>query len=437
MHSHTRRFTTHRFFTPNASRRLVRLMLFSIAGCLATTAAAASLPTTRDAHWITTWTASPQPLWAGDFPLPTNVPFNVWNQTLRQTARISVGGRRVRIQLSNAYGTTQLVIGAAHLALAGDGADIVNGTDRPMTFSGRRSVTIPPGAPALSDPIDLGVAALQRVSVSLYLPLPTAPSTFHWDGREAAYLVTGDQTANASIRQESTLTSRVFLSAILVDAPSATRTVVALGDSITDGAGATMDRDTRWPDFLAARLADNQVAVLNAGISGARLLQDKMGDNALARLDRDVLSQPGIAAVIVLIGINDISWNHMAFAPNDGAAEAEQLIAGYRQIIARAHARNVRVVGATLTPFEGALKDTPLMGYYSADKERVRQTVNDWIRHSGEFDGVVDFDTLLRDPAHPARLLPAYDSGDHLHPGDAGNKAMAEAVDLSVLLRRQ
>ena len=437
MHSHTRRFTTHRFFTPNASRRLVRLMLFSIAGCLATTAAAASLPTTRDAHWITTWTASPQPLWAGDFPLPTNVPFNVWNQTLRQTARISVGGRRVRIQLSNAYGTTQLVIGAAHLALAGDGADIVNGTDRPMTFSGRRSVTIPPGAPALSDPIDLGVAALQRVSVSLYLPLPTAPSTFHWDGREAAYLVTGDQTANASIRQESTLTSRVFLSAILVDAPSATRTVVALGDSITDGAGATMDRDTRWPDFLAARLADNQVAVLNAGISGARLLQDKMGDNALARLDRDVLSQPGIAAVIVLIGINDISWNHMAFAPNDGAADAEQLIAGYRQIIARAHARNVRVVGATLTPFEGALKDTPLMGYYSADKERVRQTVNDWIRHSGEFDGVVDFDTLLRDPAHPARLLPAYDSGDHLHPGDAGNKAMAEAVDLSVLLRRQ
>ena len=437
MHSHTRRFTTHRFFTPNASRRLVRLMLFSIAGCLATTAAAASLPTTRDAHWITTWTASPQPLWAGDFPLPTNVPFNVWNQTLRQTARISVGGRRVRIQLSNAYGTTQLVIGAAHLALAGDGADIVNGTDRPMTFSGRRSVTIPPGAPALSDPIDLGVSALQRVSVSLYLPHPTAPSTFHWDGREAAYLVTGDQTANASIRQESTLTSRVFLSAILVDAPSATRTVVALGDSITDGAGATMDRDTRWPDFLAARLADNQVAVLNAGISGARLLQDKMGDNALARLDRDVLSQPGIAAVIVLIGINDISWNHMAFAPNDGAAEAEQLIAGYRQIIARAHARNVRVVGATLTPFEGALKDTPLMGYYSADKERVRQTVNDWIRHSGEFDGVVDFDTLLRDPAHPARLLPAYDSGDHLHPGDAGNKAMAEAVDLSVLLRRQ
>jgi lysophospholipase L1-like esterase len=210
---------------------------------------------------------------------------------------------------------------------------------------------------------------------------------------------------------------------------------VALGDSITDGAGATMDRDTRWPDFLAARLVDKQVAVLNAGISGARLLQDKMGDNALARLDRDVLSQPGIVSVIVMIGINDISWNHMAFAPGDGAADAEQLIAGYRQLIARAHARNVRIIGATLTPFEGALKDTPLIGYYTADKERVRQSVNEWIRRGGEFDDVVDFDALLRDPAHPTRLLPAYDSGDHLHPGDAGNKVMADAVDINALWR--
>jgi lysophospholipase L1-like esterase len=210
---------------------------------------------------------------------------------------------------------------------------------------------------------------------------------------------------------------------------------VALGDSITDGAGATMDRDTRWPDFLAARLVDKQVAVLNAGISGARLLRDKMGDNALARLDRDVLSQPGIVSVIVLIGINDISWNHMAFAPGDGAADAEQLIAGYRQLIARAHARNVRIIGATLTPFEGALKDTPLIGYYTADKERVRQSVNEWIRRGGEFDDVVDFDALLRDPAHPTRLLPAYDSGDHLHPGDAGNKVMADAVDINALWR--
>jgi lysophospholipase L1-like esterase len=435
MHLPRRRAETHPFFSvPTAGRRLMHLMLFSIAGCLAITAAAPQ-PTTSDVHWITTWTASPQPLWAGDFPLPTSVPFNFWNQTLRQTARISVGGRSVRIQLSNAYGSTPLVIGAAHLALAGQGADIVDGTDRPITFSGRRSVTIPPGAPALSDPVDLGVVALQRVSVSLYLPRPTAPSTFHWDGRQAAYVVAGDQTATASITPESTLTSRVFLSAILVDAPSTTRTIVALGDSITDGAGATMDRDTRWPDFLAARLVDKQVAVLNAGISGARLLQDKMGDNALARLDRDVLSQPGIASVIVMIGINDISWNHMAFAPGDGAADAEQLIAGYRQLIARAHARNVRIIGATLTPFEGALKDTPLIGYYTADKERVRQSVNEWIRRGGEFDDVVDFDALLRDPAHPTRLLPAYDSGDHLHPGDAGNKVMADAVDINALWR--
>jgi lysophospholipase L1-like esterase len=433
MPSPTPRAATHPFFSmPTAGRRLMHLMLFSIAAGIATTSAA-SPPPTGELHWIATWTASAQPLWAGDFPLPTHVPFNFWNQTVRQTARISVGGRRVRIQLSNAYGTAPLAIGAAHLAWAGQGADIVDGTDRPITFSGRRSITIPPGAPALSDPVDLDVAARQRVSVSLYLPHPTAPSTFHWDGRQTAYVGAGDQTANASITPESTLTSRVFLSAILVDAPSTTRTVVALGDSITDGAGAAMDRDTRWPDFLAARLADKQVAVLNAGISGARLLQDKMGDNALARFDRDVLSQPGIASVIVLIGINDISWNRMAFAPDDGAAEAEQLIAGYRQLIARAHARNVRIVGATLTPFEGALKDTPLVGYYTADKERVRQSVNQWIRHGGEFDDVVDFDALLRDPAHPTRLLSAYDCGDHLHPGDAGNKVMADAVDITAL----
>jgi lysophospholipase L1-like esterase len=433
------RLMTHLFHLPAAGRRLMKLILFSVAGCLATTALAAKapLPATSDTHWVTTWTASPQPLWAGDFPLPTNVPFNFWNQTLRQTARISVGGRSVRIQLSNDYGATPLVIGAAHLALAGDGADLVNGTDRAITFSGRRSITIPPGAPALSDPIDLDVAALQRLSVSLYLPQPTAPSTFHWNGRQDAYVVAGDQTANASIKPDATSTSRVFLSAILVDAPSTTRTVVAIGDSITDGAGATMDHDTRWPDFLASRLVDKHVAVLNAGISGARLLQDKMGTNALARLDRDVLSQPGIASVIVLIGINDISWNHMAFAPADGAADAEQLIAGYRQLIARTHARNVRIIGATLTPFEGALKDTLLLGYYSVDKERVRQAVNHWIRHGGEFDAVVDFDALLRDPAQPTRLLPAYDSGDHLHPGDAGNKAMAEAVDIPALFHPQ
>ena len=384
--------------------------------------------------WITTWIASPEARWNGDFPLPTNLPFHLWDQTVRQIARVSIGGSRVRILLSNAYGTRPLKIGAADIALSGKDASIVPGSNRVLTFGGKTSVVIPPGAPMLSDPVDLDVAALSHLSVSLYLPDPTAPATFHWDARQTAYVGTGNHAAATSLKIDSTLTTRVFLAAIQVEAAPATRTVVAFGDSITDGNGATIDADARWPDFLAQRLAPHDVAVLNAGISGARVLRDKMGVNALARFQRDVLAQPGIRAVIVLMGINDIAWKDTPLALDDESTTAEDLISGYQQLIARAHARGVRIIGATLTPFEGALEDTPMRGYYNADKERVRQQVNNWIRHSGAFDAVIDFDAILRDPAHPTRLLPAYDSGDHLHPGDAGNRAMANAIDLHVLL---
>jgi len=386
------------------------------------------------ATWATTWTASPQPLWAGDFVLPTNVPYHLWNQTVRQAARVSIGGRRVRVLLSNEYGTRPLRIGVARIAGSSPDGRIVAASDRPLTFGGKTSVTIPPGAPMLSDPVELEVKALGDVTVSLYLPEPTPPSTFHWDARQTTYVGAGDQTAATVIQADTTLSTRVFLSAIQVEAAPATRTVVALGDSITDGNMSTVDGNRRWPDVLARRLSGEGVAVLNAGISGARLLQDKMGSNALARFDRDVLSQPGVAAAVVFIGINDIAWNGTAFAPSDPAARVEDLIAGYRQLIARAHTRGVRIVGATLTPFEGALQDTPMRGYYGADKERVRQAVNTWIRDGGEFDAVLDFDAVTRDPSHPARFLPAYDSGDHLHPGDAGYQAMAESIDLRALL---
>ncbi len=386
------------------------------------------------AQWIPTWTASPQPRWDGDFALPTNVPYHLWNQTVRQTARVSLGGPRIRVLLSNEYGTQPLVIGAAQVARAAKGAGVVAGSSHALTFSGKTSVTIPPGAPMLSDPVDLPVAALSNVSVSLHLPEPTPPATFHWDARQTAYVGAGDQTAATRMKHDATLTTRVFVSAIQVEAPATTRTVVAIGDSITDGNMATMDANTRWPDALAQRLAARDVAVLNAGISGARLLKDRMGENALARFDRDVLSQPGIAAVIVLLGINDIGWHGTPLGPRDGVASADDLIAGYRQLIARAHARGVRIVGATLTPFEGALADSPMRDYFNADKERVRQAVNAWMRESGEFDAVVDFDATLRDPARPARFLPAYDSGDHLHPGDAGYSAMAQVIDLDTLL---
>jgi lysophospholipase L1-like esterase len=384
--------------------------------------------------WINTWIASPEARWNGDFPLPTNLPHQLWDQTVRQVARVSIGGSRVRILLSNAYGTHPLKIGSADIALSRKDASIVPGSDRVLTFGGKTSVVIPPGAPMLSDPVDLDVAALSHLAVSLYLPDPTAPASFHWDARQTAYVGAGNQTAATSLKVDSTLTTRVFLAAIQVEAAPGTRTVVAIGDSITDGDGATMDADARWPDFLAQRLAPRDVAVLNAGISGGRMLRDKMGVNALARFQRDVLAQPGICAVIVLMGINDIAWKDTPLALSDESTTAQDLIAGYQQLIARAHARGVRIIGATLTPFEGALEDTPMRDYYSAGKERIRQQVNDWIRHSGAFDAVIDFDTILRDPAHPTRLLPAYDSGDHLHPGDVGNRIMAEAIDLHALL---
>src|SRR6185437_4268606 len=384
--------------------------------------------------WIATWIASPEARWNGDFPLPTNLPHQLWDQTVRQVARIGIGGSRVRILLSNAYGTRPLKIGAADIALSGKDASIVPGSNRVLTFGGNTTVVIPPGAPVLSDPVDLEVAALSHLAVSLYLPDPTAPATFHWDARQTAYVGAGNQIAAMSLKVDSTLTTRVFLAAIQVEAAPGTRTVVAFGDSITDGDGATIDADARWPDFLAQRMAPRDVAVLNAGISGARVLRDKMGVNALARFQRDVLAQPGIRTVIVLMGINDIAWKDTPLALADESTTAQDVIAGYEQLIARAHARGVRIIGATLTPFEGALEDTPMRGYYSLDKERIRQQINDWIRHSGAFDAVIDFDAILRDPTHPTRLRPAYDSGDHLHPGDAGNRAMAEAIDLSVLL---
>ncbi|WP_345777317.1 SGNH/GDSL hydrolase family protein [Lysobacter sp. MMG2] len=417
------------------SKRSARLAF--MAASLLTFAALAPLHATQAPQptWIPTWTASPQPRWDGDFALPTNLPFQFWNQTVRQTARVSLGGKRVRVLLSNEYGTTPLVIGAAHVTKAGKDATIVAGSDRALTFGGKSSVTIPAGAPMLSDPVELDVAPLTEVSISLHLPEPTAPATFHWDARQTSYVGAGDQTAAVKFKHDTTLTTRVFVSAVLTEATPGARTVVAIGDSITDGNMATMEANTRWPDALAQRLAPRNVAVANAGISGARLLRDRMGLNALARFDRDVLAQPGVSSVIVLLGINDIGWHGTPLGPDEPIASADELIAGYRQLIARAHAHGVRIVGGTLTPFEGALQDTPMRGYFSLDKERVRQAVNAWIRDSGEFDAVVDFDAITRDPANPRRFLPAYDSGDHLHPGDAGYRAMAQAIDLDALLR--
>lgn len=389
-------------------------------------------PAAAPARWIGTWTAAPQATWGADFVLPNNAPDRVHDQTLRQVARISVGGDRVRIALSNAYGREPVTIGAARIARSLGGDRIDPGSDRALTFGGRNSVTLLPGAPALSDPVELSAPALAELAVSLYLPQDTALRSFHWEGLHDAYLAAGDRGAQAALDGAAKISSRPYLSGIYVESARPARTVVAFGDSITDGAASTPNRNRRWPDVLAQRLAARDVAVLNAGISGAQVLNDGMGVSALARFERDVLAQRP-DSVVLLMGINDIGWPGSSFEPARAAMSAPRLIDGYRQLIARARQAGVRIVGATLTPFEGALPDAPVKRYFGPQKEKVRQQVNAWIRDSGEFDAVADFDALLRDPAHPARMQAAFDSGDRLHPGDAGYRAMADSLDEAVL----
>lgn len=385
-------------------------------------------------HWQATWSASPQRTWGKEVPLPLGVPTQIGNQTLRQSVKVSLGGQRVRIALSNAYGSQPVAIGGAAVALAAP-AGRLGGPSHRLTFAGQPTAYIAPGAELLSDPLDLAVPALGELAVSIYLPQPTAIETFHWDGKQRVHGGPGEQLDAALLPVEGTMEARLFLADVLVENPEPRPVVAVLGDSITDGRGASLDGNQRWPDLLAQRLASRGVGVINAGISGGRLLSDGMGQSALVRFQRDALGKPGVRAAIVLLGINDISWPGSTFAPNNPLVQYQDLVAGYRQLIAQAHVRGVRIVGATILPFERALSGSPIENYHAANKEALRQRVNQWIRQSGEFDAVVDLDAHLRDPAHPLRLLPAYDSGDHLHPGDAGNRAMAESVDIEALLK--
>ena len=269
------------------------------------------------------------------------------------------------------------------------------------------------------------------------LPEITPTTTWHNEGAQTAYISgPGNVAADTTFEAAQTIKSRIFLSEILVDAAPDARAVVTFGDSITDGAASTPDANHRWPDVLAERLhaAGAKVAVVNQGISGARVLRDRMGDNALARFDRDVLSQPHADTVVLMMGINDIGWPDTILVPQgEPAPTAEDIIAGYEQLIARAHGQGLRIIGATLTPFEDTFHGNPLYGYYSEAKEAKRQAVNQWIRTSGAFDGVIDFDAATRDPNNPKHIRAEYDSGDHLHPQDTGYKAMADSIDLGLL----
>jgi len=412
------------------------LTLALVTGVMSATPVLATPPTPTQS-WVATWQASPQPVWGPDFLFPTNVPTELSNKTVRQVVRISLGGEALRIVLSNAYGNQPLLVGRASVARPGEGNKdtVISDSLHAVTFGGQESATILPGTSLVSDPVAFPVPALAEIVVSLYLPDTTPMATFHWDGRQTTWILRGDQTQSTTIGNAAlSTTARLLLTGIQVETEQASSAVLVIGDSITDGATASLDTDNRWPDFLAERLVPHDVAVVNAGISGARLLSDGMGMNALARLDRDVLAQPKVQSVIVMLGINDIAWPGTAFAPEADRPTMNDLTSGYRQLIEQIRTRGLRVIGATLTPFEGALPDTPLENYYHTDKDVLRRQVNEWIRNSGAFDAVIDFDAVLRSPENPSRMEARFDSGDHLHPGDEGNRAMAEAVVLDALL---
>jgi lysophospholipase L1-like esterase len=413
-----------------------RLRTFISHGVLVTAAALAAFclafsparPETAASAWISSWTASPQ--------LPRRViPASFSNRTIRQTLHLSIGGRKVRIRLSNEFGAKPLLIGAASVAVPERGADVVAASLRPLTFGGERSIIIPPGAPAISDPVEFNAAALTDVAVSLYLPVPTDLGTIHATGLQTTYVSTaGDFTAHSEFPAIDRFENRYFLTGVMVEPVSPARAIVAFGDSITDGSRSSINTNGSWPDVLARRLqqAGASVAVLNQGIAGNRVLSDGAGVNALARFERDALSEAGVSHVMILLGINDIGWSGTAIEPDGLVRTPDELIAGYKQLIERAHLRGIKVIGSPLMPFENALAGTPNQGYFTWEKEAKRLTINAWIRTSGAFDGLIDFDRIVADPAHPSAMAAAYDSGDHLHPNDEGYKAMGESIDLKL-----
>jgi lysophospholipase L1-like esterase len=399
-------------------------------------------------QWIPTWTTAQQlvrfpvaaPPPASTAPATPAAPApglapplqGLRNQTLRMIARTSIGGRRVRIKLANAFNGTRVEVGAAHIALRDKDSTIVTASNRALRFGGASAVKIAPGAVVVSDPVDLAIPPLADVAVSLYFSGETGPPTTHARGLKTTYIsAEGNHAANPTIPISGTQLSYYWLAAIEVEASRDARVIVTFGDSITDGSQSTPDTNNAWPAILATRLAADKatanIAVANQGIGGNRMLSDGtqfQGVSALARFDRDVLSQPGVAWLIVLEGINDIG-NSAAGNGNSGPITADELIAAHKQIIDRARQHGIKVMGATLTPYEGA-------AYFREEGEKIRQALNTWIRTSGAYDAVVDFEAVVRDPANPRRLRAEFDPGDHLHPNDAGYQAMAKAIDLKV-----
>ncbi|EIL91235.1 GDSL-like lipase/acylhydrolase family protein [Rhodanobacter sp. 115] len=386
-------------------------------------------------HWVGSWASSQQ------IPEPQNTlpPADLVDATVRQIVHLSLGGDEIRVRLSNAFGTQPLHFTSVHIARAtsAETSGIDPATDRALTFGGDPQVTIPAGAEYVSDPIAFHAAPLSSLAISFHLDQAPARETGHPGSRASTYDVHGDHVSAAVLDGARVVDHWFQIAGVEVSAPRHAACIVALGDSITDGHATRDNANQRWTDVLAARLqaarGTRDRCVLNEGIGGNRLLHDGLGPAAMARLDRDVLSQPGARYLIVLEGINDIGTLGLQKSATeaDHRALVHELILAYRQIIARAHAHGIEVVGGTIMPFAGSQ-------YYHPDaaSKRDREEVNAWIRASGHFDKVIDFDRIMRDPAHPDRLRPAYDSGDHLHPGPAGYAAMARAIPLSLFETR-
>jgi lysophospholipase L1-like esterase len=383
-------------------------------------------------HWVGSWAASQQ------VPETQNLldPELLRDATLRQIVHLSIGGSQLRVRVSNAFGAQPLHLTAVHVArpVSSATAAIDAASDTAVMFHGAADVMIPAGAEYLSDAVTLPVAALSSLAISIHLDEPPVGETGHPGSRATTYVMHGDMVSAANLPDAKTVEHWYQISGVDVVAQTNAGAVVTLGDSITDGHGATTNGNNRWPDMLAARMQGDKstrtMGVLNEGIGGNRLLLDGLGPNALARFDRDVVAQTEVRAVIVLEGVNDLGTltrDHDVSA-EEHAALVSRIEAAYSQTIERGHAHGIRVIGATILPYAGS-------GYYhpGPESEADRQAINAWIRGPGHFDGVVDFDQVTRDPQHPDRLLPAYDSGDHLHPGPAGYKAMGDAIPLTLL----
>ena len=409
----------------------------------------------RQEHWVESWGTAlpmqpppPSPFGDGprsppssappqDSPPPPNprqpFPTSLDNQTVRMIVRTTVGGERLRLEFANRNGAAPVRLGAVHIAIAAADGEVDPASDRVVTFGGKEDLILQPGTRMVSDHVDLPVPPLTEMAVSIYLPDSTRAETVDEIGLTPTYIAHGNHAASTSLPEPMIASSYFWLRGLSVNAEAEDGgAIIAFGDSITEGYATTPGTYQSWPDLLAERLQAapgfEGCSVINTGISGNRVLRPGAGDAALTRFTDDVLSRPGARWVIVLEAINDINMSIMPGMPASQAATAPEIIAGLDQLITRAHFHGLRIAGGTIMPTKGLF-------FYSDEGEAMRAQVNEWIRTSGRFDAVIDFDAATRDPADPLRINPAFDPGDHVHPNDEGNRAMAQAIDLAIFIQ--